>query len=246
MFLKPIRKATSAIIVQYLEESIFHIFGVPEYLHSDNGKQFVSELFSSFLKRYGVKHIKTAFYSPQANASERVNRSVLAKIRSYLETDQRNWDMHASSAAFSLRSVIHDSISFEPYYAVFGSQMVQHGGSYELLRKLEALKYGNIAISNTNDKLELIRKKIFENLKLAHEKTTKTYNTRSRDIKYQVGQIVYRRNFKQSSLADHYNAKLRPKFLKSIVLKTIGNSLYELGNLRGEKVGTFHAKDIHT
>lgn len=44
---------------------------VPKLVHSDNGKQFVSEMFTSFLGRYGTNHIRTVFYSPQANNGER-------------------------------------------------------------------------------------------------------------------------------------------------------------------------------
>lgn len=65
VFLTPMRKATSADVIKYLERSVFHVFGVPEYLHSDNGKQFVSEVFKIFLDKYGVKHVKTGFYSPR-------------------------------------------------------------------------------------------------------------------------------------------------------------------------------------
>jgi len=43
---------------------------------SDNGVQFKSHVFNGLLQKYGVQHASTA----QANASERVNRSILAGI----------------------------------------------------------------------------------------------------------------------------------------------------------------------
>lgn len=117
---------------------------------------------------------------------------MLAKIRSYLGTNQKHWDQHVSNVAFSLRSVVHDAITVEPYYAVFGSHMIQNAKTYELLRKLDSVKELNVEILNKQDKLELIRAKIFDNLKLAHQKGMKTYNTRSKDVEYKPGQIVYR------------------------------------------------------
>lgn len=80
--MEPIKKFTSNVIVEFIEKRIFHIFGVPESITTDNGVQFKS---MAFLKSYGVFHNLTAIYSPQANASERVNRSVLAAIRSYVK-----------------------------------------------------------------------------------------------------------------------------------------------------------------
>jgi len=55
-------------------------FGVPETVVSDNGSQFRSEAFQKLMKTYEISHVLTAVYSPQANASERVNRSVISAI----------------------------------------------------------------------------------------------------------------------------------------------------------------------
>lgn len=246
VFLKPMRKAVSSDVIKYLEEEICHIFGVPEFIHSDNGKQFISEQFKIFLAKYGISHIKTAFYSPQANASERVNRSILQIIRSFIKNDHTQWDCLLSSVAFALRSSYHSSINMEPYYALFGLNMMQHGSSYELSRKLSMLCEPDFKINNHADKLQLIREKITKELEKAHEKAAKTYNTRCRDIKYRVGQIVYRKNYQQSDKANKYNAKLAPIHIKCIVLKCIGNSLYELGDVSGKSMGVYHAKDLFT
>uniref|UniRef100_W8AS19 RNA-directed DNA polymerase n=1 Tax=Ceratitis capitata TaxID=7213 RepID=W8AS19_CERCA len=244
VFLKPMKRATSAEVVKFLEKEIFHIFGVPEYVHSDNGKQFVSEIFANFLEKYGTKHIRTAFYSPQGNAAERVNRSVLQILRSYIKDNQKHWDKYISEAAFALRSAVHSSIGCTPYFATFGIPMIQHGASYEIYRKLGAIVSADYSVNTKPDQQQLLRNKLMKELKLAHEKSMKVYNTRGKDVRFQIGQVVYRRNFRQSSTIDSYNAKLAPKQVKCIILKVIGNSMYELGDLNGKKVGIYHAKDI--
>lgn len=139
---------------------------------------------------------------------------------------------------------MHTAINCSPYYAAFGMSMVQHGASYELYRKLGSVATGDFETVSGPDRMQLLRDKILRELKLAHERSTKVYNTRSRDVKFKLGQIVYRRNFKQSSQIDNYNAKLAPKQVKCIVLNVIGNSMYELGDVNGKKIGTYHAKDI--
>ncbi|XP_036347942.1 uncharacterized protein LOC118757330, partial [Rhagoletis pomonella] len=122
--------------------------------------------------------------------------------------------------------------------------MIQHAASYELYRKLSALRDGDCEVEAASDRLQVLRNKILKELKLAHERSEKVYNTRSRDVKFQIGEVVYRRNFKQSSQVENYNAKLAPKQVKCIVLKAIGNSMYELGDSSGKKIGIYHAKDI--
>ncbi|KAG0442544.1 Pol polyprotein [Dictyocoela muelleri] len=42
---------------------------------TDNGKQFTSENFSNLMKKYGIKHIRTAPHNPTGNSIvERINR----------------------------------------------------------------------------------------------------------------------------------------------------------------------------
>ena len=48
-------------------QSLFARYGKPEQLVSDNGPQFVSEEFGTFMKQNGVKHIKCSPYHPSSN-----------------------------------------------------------------------------------------------------------------------------------------------------------------------------------
>lgn len=68
--------ATTSRIICFLQR-LFHREGIPEYLVSDNGKQFTNWNFKRFLENQGVEHIKTPVYHPQANGLvERFNRTL--------------------------------------------------------------------------------------------------------------------------------------------------------------------------
>lgn len=246
VLLEPMRAATAINVAKFLEKRLFHVFGVPEYIHSDNGRQFLSEIFRELMAKYGITHIRTGQYAPQANAAERVNRSILQMIRSFLGSDQRNWDQHISDTEFALRSTYHSSINMSPYYATFGVNMVQHASSYEILRKLGGLRNVDVYLKDISDRNQLIRDKVFHNLKLAHERSSRVYNLRSSCVKFFKGQVVYRRNFKLSSKIDNYNSKLAPTSVRCIVLEVLGNSLYKLGGMDGKVMGIFHGKDLFT
>ena len=195
------------------------------------------------MSKYGVKHFTTAVYSPQANSSERVNRSLIAAIRSYLKENQKDWDNHLVDISMALRSSYHSAIQFSPFYALFGHQMILNGDTYALLRKLDSLGEGETVLEHP-DKLQAIRTRLMENLKTAYEANQRTYNLRSRVVQIKPGDIVFRRNFAQSNKAANFNAKLAPKFLKAKVLKCIGNCLYELQDDHDGKINVYHAKDI--
>ncbi len=60
------KNTMSRIIIPWLNE-LFGRYGLPDRITTDNGPQFVSEQFETFLAQRDILHIKTAIYSPQEN-----------------------------------------------------------------------------------------------------------------------------------------------------------------------------------
>ncbi len=54
---------TTAATIRELR-CLFAAYGLPEQLVSDNGPQFTAADFTTFLKRNGVRHIRSAPYHP--------------------------------------------------------------------------------------------------------------------------------------------------------------------------------------
>ena len=147
----------------------------------------------NYLSLYGITHIKTGLYSPQANASERANREIISKIRFYLkgENHYTNWDNCIPHILTVLRGDYHTAINCPPYYAMFGQNMCSHGSTYRLLEKLDMLTEDTVV--KRSDKLATIREKITYNLQKAHEKSSNVYNTRAKIITIQDGQEIFQR-----------------------------------------------------
>lgn len=72
------------------------------------------------IENYKLQHLTTAFYSPQSNASERVNQSVLAAIRTYVENYHRDWNLYLSKIEQALRTSVHSSTGVNPFFELFG------------------------------------------------------------------------------------------------------------------------------
>lgn len=72
-----LKATTSAKIIEAIHP-MFARFGVPYPLRTDNGPQFVSGEFETFLQKQGVEHRRTTPLWPQANGEvERQNRYLL-------------------------------------------------------------------------------------------------------------------------------------------------------------------------
>ncbi|XP_051859582.1 uncharacterized protein LOC127565425 [Drosophila albomicans] len=174
-----------------------------ETIVSDNGSQFRSEAFEKLLKQYGVKQMFTAVHSPQANASERVNRSVISGIRAYLRPDQKDWDESLSKICCALRSSVHSSIGTSPYYMAFGQHMITSGSTYALLSKLNMLDDRSL-VFNRQDSFDLIRKNACKLMQLKHDVNEKRYNLRSKNNNFRAW---------TRSVPSKFQAKLLPDWL---------------------------------
>ena len=55
------------VVLKFLKENIFSIFGVPKAIISDGGTHFCNKLFKNLLAKYGVKHKVATPYHPQTS-----------------------------------------------------------------------------------------------------------------------------------------------------------------------------------
>nr|XP_050037752.1 uncharacterized protein K02A2.6-like [Dermacentor andersoni] len=61
---------------------IFCRFGYPEVVVSDNGPQFISAVFSNYLKSIGTRHVRTSAYHPSSNGqAERFVQTLKTALR---------------------------------------------------------------------------------------------------------------------------------------------------------------------
>lgn len=240
----PLRNATALLTIDALEKHVFSVFNVPETLLSDRGSQFMCKQFKEFLQLYGVKHLPTPTHSPQSNASERLNQSIIQGIRLQIDDNHTQWDKGLNNIAFALRSSLHSSIGMSPHFALFGHEMVCHGSTYDLLRKLDCLKEGDFKVEQNCDKMRRLHDNIMERILEVHERNERRYNLRSRKTKFEVDQTAYRRLFHQSDMAKHFNAKFAPKFSKCRIQQILGNNRFILEDFQGKSIGTYHSKDL--
>lgn len=235
-------KATTAAVIRFLENYVFLLFGVPNILISDNGPQFIARVFKQFLEKYNVEHWNLASYRPNPNPTERVNRVIVAAIRSSLEgKTQKDWDQGIQFIASAIRDSVHDSTGYSPYFINFGRNMISSGKEYEHLRDTD----GDLSISYSHMSKDM--KNLYEavryNLQRAYKRYSENYNLRStRKIVFREGETVLKKNFLLSDKSANFNAKLAPKYSEAVVKKQTGSNTYELWDKNMKKrLGIFHS-----
>lgn len=117
-----LRSSTAGKVIQWLENHVFLIYGVPDRLIADNGPQFRSKILRDMLGRYGVKLCFTANYHPQANPVERVHRVLKTIISGYVEDNHKNGDKFLAKAGCAIRSSTHEVTGTTPNFIMFGRE----------------------------------------------------------------------------------------------------------------------------
>ena len=246
VYLKTLSKASAVNVIACLRNEIFSLFNVPQTIHSDNGNQFKGKEFQSLIKEYGINHVKTAYYSPQSNASERVNRSIVAAIRAYLIDKHTAWDKHLPQISTALRNSIHESTGYSPHFLLYGYHKMGHGQDYKLLQELNMLDEGAIDWMKVSDRLQIVHDEVKKNLVSAYNKYAARYNLRTRERSLNVGQIVYVKQHFLSDASKKFVGKFSFPFVKAIEKEKRGNCYYELTNETGKILGVYHIMDIKT
>lgn len=241
----PVRKISTASVIKILEESWFRRYGVPECLISDNASTFLSKEFKALLEKYRIQHWANSRHHSQANPVERLNRTVNACVRTYVRTDQTLWDSRISEVEHVLNNTPHSSTGFSPYKILFGHEVIGRGDEHRVDREKEDVSDAE----RLENKLKIdqsIRDMVVKNLQKQYSKNSQYYNLRRKNVApvYSVGQKVYKRNFKQSSAIDKFNAKLAPSYIPCTVVARVGTSSYELSDETGKPLGIFSSADL--
>ena len=127
ILLAPIRKIESKEVFRIVESLWLRLFGTPEVVITDNATTFVGKEFKGLLKCWNIQHWLNSRHHSQANPVERVNRTINACLRTYMQEDQRLWDTRIAEVEEMLNTTIHSSTGYTPYRILYGHEMVTKG-----------------------------------------------------------------------------------------------------------------------
>lgn len=245
----PLRSATSKLVTNRIEEGVFLIFGVPRLLICDNGTQYTSKLFSDLMKQYGVTVRYNALYHPQANPTERYNRTLKTMLRVYISDNHRHWDVNLAKVSCAARTAFHESAGHSPYFICFGRKMVLDGTEYSIRDKLREGEEGStdpkVFDEGRLNGFSALFKDVRERLNKVSQKSEKIYNLRRRHEELLPHEVVWRKNFVLSNAATYFSSKLAPKWVGPFyVQKKVSPWTYKLVDKHGKDQGIWNIKNL--
>ena len=113
---------TAEVTANALIQECFSRQGVPSILHSDQGRNFESEVIQHLCQRLGIEKTRTSGYHPAGNGGvERYNKTLIERLSLMLERDdQTDWEDHIPQALFDYHNAVHCSTGMTPAQLHFG------------------------------------------------------------------------------------------------------------------------------
>jgi hypothetical protein len=115
---------TAQSVADVLATQFFSVFGIPRWIHSDQGRNFESFLFQELCKLLEVKKTRTTPYRPQSDGMiERFNRTCGQMLKAFVGENRDDWDDHLPYLTQAYRSSPHESTGLTPNMMVFGEEL---------------------------------------------------------------------------------------------------------------------------
>ncbi|KAL7866093.1 hypothetical protein SRHO_G00113400 [Serrasalmus rhombeus] len=181
--LYPLRDSKGHRLCKILREEIFTRWGVPKYVLSDRGPQFLSQLMADLCKTWGVIQKLTTSYHPQTNLTERVNKVLKTMMASYVKENHRDWDKWLVEFRFAINNARHETTRNTPAELALGRT---------LKGPLERLIH-HYAVTPNQPSYSLVERQhqLHEEVRrfshAAQLRQARYYNTRRKDVHFQAG-----------------------------------------------------------
>ncbi|GFT72593.1 hypothetical protein TNCV_974391 [Trichonephila clavipes] len=120
----PLKKACARVIADNFFDNYISRFGAPIKLISDNGPQFISDIFENLSERLGIRHVKTVVYRPQADRTERVNRDLVQMIANYVNEQHDTWDQFLRGFSYAIRTAVNETTGKTPAELFLGRKLI--------------------------------------------------------------------------------------------------------------------------
>ena len=188
----PLRNIKAKTIIKALVK-FFTLFGLPMSIQSDQGSNFMSNIFQQVMHELNIKQYRSSPYHPESQgALERFHQTLKNMIKCYCYQTEKDWDEGIHFLLFAAREAVQDSLGYSPFELVFGHSV---RGPLKLMKEqLLAEDDASLNLLNYVSDFKLKLSKAFElaqnNLRSTQNKMKARYDKSSKERQFEVGERV--------------------------------------------------------
>jgi len=114
----PLREKNAADLAKIFAREIWRFHGLPTDIVSDRDSRFTSEVWQELLKKLGIRpRMSTAFHPQTDRQTERLNQTIEAYLRSFVNHEQDDWVRLLPMAEFAYNNSVTMGNGISPFYA---------------------------------------------------------------------------------------------------------------------------------
>ena len=235
----PLPNQTAVTVAEVLVRNFFCRFGTPMEIHSDQGRNFESNVFAEVCKIMGIKKTRTTPFHPQSDGMvERYNRTLENQLALFVNDNQNDWDERLPLVLMAYRSAVHESTGCSPARLMMGRELrlpldLTYGRPDDHLRQCTT-EYGQTLQENIETAHEFARKK----LELTASRMKTNYDIDASANRFEPGTAVW---LHSPAVKKGFSPKLaRPWTGPYLVTKRINDLVYRIKLHRRSKPRVVH------
>ena len=205
------RHHTAHVVAEILVKEIISRYGTMERLHSDQGREFESQIYQEVCRMWDIKKTRTSPYTAWSNGQvERINATVKTMVKHYVDSAQNTWDRFLHYLRMAYNFTEHKSTKCTPFRLFFSrctEPTVPLDLVYGTQKPEERQKCKQLYCMEQEVKSRKIFDIVRQNLETSVSASQKYYNRRGvKERVYRPGELVLREYPPLS------NTKLGPKY----------------------------------
>ena len=238
-----IKDHTAQTVADIIVTEFICRYGVPCRIHTDQGREFESELFSEMCSLLGIIKSRTTPYRPQSDGFiERYNRTLGQMLSMFVNENRSDWDDHLPFLMMAYRSSVQESTKCTPNLLMLGREVslpidVIVGTPNAEQEERCHVQY----IEWIRDALRRAHQCAFENINLSFQKQKKYYDRNAKTKIFEVGELVWKWSIPKAKqkLSLGWTGPYK-------VVRRFSHVTYEIKSLDGDKSKIVHMDHLKT
>ncbi|VDI29924.1 Hypothetical predicted protein [Mytilus galloprovincialis] len=231
-------------VAEKLVHEFISRFGIPLELHSDQGRNFESKIFTEVCKLLEIHKTRSTSYRPCSNGIiERFNATLEGMIRSFVNKNANDWDLHIGILMAAYRSTVHPATGYSPNMLMLGREITLPPQIIFPFPNCNESMEVETYVSKMRSKLEEIYQLAREHLRSSAVRQKKDYDSRISQNQFCKGSLVYKFNNIFKKLNERWSGPFVIVDILSPVLYKIKNR-YKSETVHHDKLKKYQSDDV--
>lgn len=185
---------TAQIVADKLVTEFICRYGTPLRIHTDQGREFESKLFTHLCRLLEIEKSRTTPYRPQSDGMiERFNRTLQQMLAMFVNENHDDWDDHLPYLTSAYRTSVQESTKCTPNRIMLGRETsLPIDVMVESPINIDKPACPVLYVEWVEKAMQSSFQYVHEKLQCSFEKQKRYYDKNAKSLAYDIGSLVLR------------------------------------------------------